>query len=110
MKSCVDIMRSGNHDSVITATRFTRFLGYLGAKSKKWIPVYPYRFLRQEYDPPFFIENGGVYLATRGLWGSGRRMGTQCGVVLMDWWESLEIDEPEDLEVARAIAKHYIKE
>lgn len=101
----VEKYNSDDYDSVLTATEFVRYLGYKGDLDRtEYIPVRPYRNLRQTDDPHIFMENGGCYLATRNLWLSGRRIGQKCGVVKMSWWESLEIDDPIDLEVARATA------
>jgi N-acylneuraminate cytidylyltransferase len=96
---------TGSHDSVITACSVTqRYLGYPG-DSAEFIPLRPYRALRQQPTFNMWMENGGCYLASRELWLAGRRIGPRCGVVEMGWWESLEIDEPIDLEAARHLAK-----
>ena len=52
-----------------------------------------------------WMENGGCYIAKRELWLAGRRLGRNNGAIEMPWWDSLEIDDPEDLEVARAISQ-----
>ena len=101
---------TGKYDSVITATEMPRYFGYKsGATRKEFIPLYPYRALRQHMISTIFIENGGVYLTKRKLWETGRRLGPDVGTVLMDWWESVEIDEPADLEAARRLASMFLK-
>jgi len=101
--------RSESFDSVITVTEMPRYLGYRsGSKEKEFIPLYPYRALRQHMNSSIFIENGGVYLTKRKLWESGRRLGPNVGVINMNWWESIEIDEPEDLEAARKLAPLFL--
>lgn len=89
-------------DSVISVTHLPRYLGYI--INGRWIPMYPNRWRRQDYNPPFYIENGGFYLAKRSLWESGKRIGASCAVAVMGWYESMEIDEPCDLDVARRIS------
>ncbi len=107
----VEKYNTGKFDTVITAAEMPRYLGYKsGAKEKEFIPLYPYRALRQHMISTIFIENGGVYLTKRNLWEAGRRIGPNTGTVEMSWWESIEIDEPEDLEVARKIAPLFIEE
>ena len=97
--------KTGKYDSVITVTKMDRFLGYPHMdQSTMFIPIKPYRELRQNCSWSMYMENGGCYLATKELWKSGRRIGLRCGIVTMGWWESLEIDEPLDLEVARLLA------
>ncbi len=101
-------------DSIVTATPFVRFLGYKLASipgtqdPSDFVPLTPYRERRQTTNP-MYMENGGLYLATRDLWMSGRRIGVRCGIVPMDWWRSLEIDDSSDLEVARSIAHLFFK-
>jgi len=97
-------------DSVVSATRFGRFLGYPSHNGRTdFIPVRPYRALRQADGPPIWMENGGIYLAASRIWNQGKRIGAACGVVEMDWWESLEIDDPRDLEVARQLAGLFLE-
>ena len=96
---------TGSWASVLTAASFRgRFLGYpnLGSKSE-FIPMFPYRSLRQVDESHLWMENGGCYCAKIDLWKANRRIMEPCGVVEMPWWRSIEIDSPEDLEVARAL-------
>ena len=92
--------------SVISCFPVHRYLGYRMAKKPifGWVPCSPYRWLRQEQGPVYFAENGGFYLASYDLWMKDRRIGMRCGMVEMGFWESLEIDDPEDLEVAQRLA------
>lgn len=101
----VQKLRSVKYNSVISATRCDRYLGYKSAQQHgSWVPMYPCRWLRQRHGSLFWMENGGFYATTQHIWRQRKRISRRCGIVLMDWWESMEIDEPEDLEIARAIA------
>lgn len=52
-------------------------------------------------------ETGGVYAFTAGHFRRTRsRMGGNEACVVVDWIEALEIDTPEDLELARILAPH----
>jgi len=100
----------GHFDSVITCTEMPHYLGYKsGDPKKEFIPLYPYRELRQRMNSSVFIENGGIYLTKRQLWENGRRLGPNVGIINMNWWESIEIDEPEDLEAARRLASLFLE-
>jgi N-acylneuraminate cytidylyltransferase len=105
INQAVGLYSQGNYDSVISVVACDRYLGYLGSKFNKgcWVPMYPYRWLRQEHSTLFYMENGGFYLTDSGIWRSSRRFGRKCAVVTMEWWESIEIDSVDDLEVANAI-------
>lgn len=109
MDEAVNTFLSRRLDSVVTVTPFARFLGYPSHdETTDFTPVRPYRALRQQATPTTYMENGGLYLARRGVWLKGKRIGDTCGVVDMGWWESLEIDEPIDLEVARRLAPLFL--
>lgn len=109
MDDAVDMFLSRRLHSVVTVTPFARFLGYPSHdETTDFTPVRPYRALRQQVTPTTYMENGGLYLARRGVWKKGKRIGDTCGVVEMGWWESLEIDEPIDLEIARRIAPLFL--
>jgi CMP-N-acetylneuraminic acid synthetase len=109
LEAVYDKWMHGDHDSVLTATEVTqRYFGYPNRqlyvpKSAEFVPLRPYRALRQQEAMRLWMENGGCYLAHRDLWHAGRRIGQRCGVVLMGWWESLEIDDPIDMDVATAL-------
>lgn len=105
LDKAVELFGSGRFDSVVSVCRFGRFLGYPSHdRVTEFIPLRPYRALRQAQGPEVYMENGGIYLAARRIWEQGKRIGAACGVVEMGWWESLEIDEAEDLVVAKLIA------
>lgn len=109
MTAAYDLFMEEDWDSVITAARFTRFLGYEKYDRKsRFVPQHPIRALRQQMDWNLWVENGGIYLALREIWINHRRIGFRCGVVEMSLWESLEIDEPQDLLVARLLAAIYL--
>jgi len=114
MDAAFDLYLGGKYDSVITATRFTRFIGYEQYNKRSlFIPQYPIRNLRQNWDSVdwgVWMENGGVYLAQRRRWLMGRRVGFTCGIVEMGWNESFEIDDPEDLLVARLLAPLFLED
>jgi N-acylneuraminate cytidylyltransferase len=99
--------KSEGLDSVLSATACPRYIGYKD-KSGNWIPAFPYRWLRQEHESLYYMENGGFYLARQSCWKSGNRMGSKCGIVLMGWWESIEIDDLDDLVVARNLAEQFV--
>jgi N-acylneuraminate cytidylyltransferase len=101
-------------DSVVSVFPVSFYLGFIGHEERStaryWKPFYPSRWRRQDFEPDLYAETGALYLAKRSIWDSGRRMGEKTGIVVAGRWESIEVDESEDLEVARAIAPVVRKE
>lgn len=95
-------------DSVVSVFPVRLYLGFLGEEDRVagryWRPFYPTRWRRQDFRPDLYAETGALYLAKRAVWDSGRRTGCRAGIVVMEPWESIEIDDQEDLEAARALA------
>lgn len=91
------------YDSIVSVTQFNHFILYRGGYGSL-IPIYPVRWLRQDRKPLFYMENGAFYLAKHQLWLNERRIGNKCGCVEMEWWRSIEVDDPDDLYVARQIS------
>lgn len=112
LDECVRKFNEEKRDAVGTVVDASqRYVGYpqRGNGVSEFVPMRPYRALRQEESMTLWMENGGCYLAKREIWMSGRRWGRNNGVVEMPWWEGLEIDEPDDLSVAQAIS-HLFRE
>ena len=108
LDACLRKFQEEKRDAVVTVVDATqRYFGYpqRGNGKSEFVPMRPYRSLRQEESMSMYMENGGCYLAKRNLWIAGRRMGRNNGVVIMPWWDGLEIDEPNDLDVARALVR-----
>jgi len=96
-------------DSVVSVFALPFYLGFLSPAGRRgagrvWRPLNPERWRRQDFETGLYAESGALYLSKQSVWLGGRRMGDRCGIVAMGRWESVEIDEPEDLEVARALA------
>lgn len=93
------------HDTIVTVCDVVRFLAYSGGyPPRDFVPIYPYRQLRQHFVGKIFMENGGLYLSRRSVWESRTRYGRLAKPIKVGWWESMEIDDPLDLAVAQAIA------
>jgi len=108
-----DVFDGGHRtDSVVTAVDMSaRYFGYPKYDgTSEFIPMRPYRALRQQKSMKFWMENGGIYLAKRTVWERGFRIGDKCKVAPMGLWQSVEIDEPEDLVMVEALAKAMRKE
>ena len=91
-------------DSVISVYPVVNYLGFF-SPGDYWRPLYPERWRRQDFTPDLYAESGALYLSKRSVWDSGRRMRDRTGIVGVGRWESIEIDDQEDLEIANAIAR-----
>lgn len=54
---------------------------------------------------PQYVENGSFYIFKPAVIGEGNRLGGKIGIYLMDFWQSFEIDNYEDLELLRILFK-----
>jgi len=64
--------------------------------------LYPKDVLNRQKISPLLKENGAVYICTRDLlMNESALLGGKVGFLIMDPWESIDIDEPADLEAVR---------
>jgi CMP-N-acetylneuraminic acid synthetase len=106
LNQAVAHLKNPEVESAISVCHAPRYFGYLDG-SESWVPMYPRRWLRQQYRSPMYMENGGFYASRRSVWEAGRRMGRNVKIVVMGWWESMEIDDPQDMEAARRLAPMF---
>jgi CMP-N,N'-diacetyllegionaminic acid synthase len=102
----VRLVQEEGYDSALSVYFDTR---YLWAVSEDGATITP-----QNYDPNKrmprqketwnqWAENKAIYAMKREVLFSIGRIGPRCGYVEMEKWRSIDIDEPVDLEMARAI-------
>jgi CMP-N,N'-diacetyllegionaminic acid synthase len=64
--------------------------------------LYPKNVLNRQKVRPLLKENGALYICTRDLlMNESTLLGGRIGFLIMEPWESIDIDEPADLEVVR---------
>lgn len=111
VRACVDAVASGEHESALTVTLDGRapFRGRkllsngvaLWERPKGWTRPRSQDIRKQPE------EAGSVYaFSWRHLKRTGQRMGEGAYCVVVDRFEALEIDTPQDLELARVLAPH----
>lgn len=55
------------------------------------------------------VENGSIYLFNPEiLIKNGNRLGGKIGIYLMDFWQSFELDKPEDWDFLETLFNHYL--
>lgn len=105
IKKAIEKWRTNGYDSIVSVAINHRFIGNC-SQGNYFDPQWPDRKLRQQLNETTccWLETGAFYLAKKGLWVMGKRIGQKCGVVVHHIWEALEIDNEIDLEIANAIA------
>jgi CMP-N,N'-diacetyllegionaminic acid synthase len=61
---------------------------------------------RQERQPQY-VENGSFYLFKPEILRQGNRLGGKIGVFLMDFWQSFEIDTPDDIRLMEVLFQTF---
>jgi CMP-N-acetylneuraminic acid synthetase len=91
-------------DSVVSVTREHKFIWSVWGASAKPVNYDPqHRKRRQEWDGIYF-ENGSFYITTRkALLKSGCRISGDVRLFEMDKMSNLELDTPEDWEIAEKL-------
>lgn len=99
IEHAVQMVTSGGHDSSFSALKFQTFSWFKGEPLN-----YSLHFVPRTQDiEPVFIETSSFYIFKRELWqDSQRRIGDKPYLQIVDQIEGLDIDHPEDFEVARA--------
>jgi N-acylneuraminate cytidylyltransferase len=96
----------GKFDSLLSCAKFYRFLWNSQGKPLNY--NYRFRPRRQEIDG-IFIENGAFYInCVENILKYKNRLSGNIGLYEMPEYTSLEIDEPDDWEIAQLIMKKYI--
>lgn len=103
---CVEAVREGGHDSAFCAKRIQNFL-WQGSRPLNFILNDPPR--TQEMDP-IFMEQSTPYVFSRECWEiNGARSGTNPYICGCSEIECIDIDYPEDFELANVVYMNLLK-
>ena len=100
MKQCIEAVKSGNYDSAFCAVRLQDYL---------WQDGEPLNFdasdLPRTQDlKPIYQETSGVYVFTKNVYLKyRRRIGKKPYIREVSFKEAVDIDNPEDFELAEAL-------
>ena len=107
--SCVRMVVEDGFDTALTLYSDSTYLWRIGDDGKSCAATNydpNNRMPRQKENWNQWAENKAVYATRRDVLFSIGRVGPKCGFVEMEKWRSIDIDEPVDLEIARAILCH----
>lgn len=108
LDNAIRMVVDGGYDSVLSCVAQNQFVWNdhgRGAWSVNYDPVAGQRPMRQSVKS--YIENGSIYVFKRWVFEHhGSRLGGKIGVyVMQSRWSAIEIDDPEDLELARWVVE-----
>ena len=63
---------------------------------------------RRQDRKPDFVENGAIYLFKPEVLYANNRFGGKIGISMMEFWQSFEIDNPEDWPFLETLFEKYI--
>lgn len=108
IEQAVEMVQDQGYDSALSVYFDTRYL-WAVAEDGKSIKPRNYdpnkRMPRQKESWNQWAENKAIYAMKRDVLFNIGRIGPKCGFVEMEKWRSVDIDEPVDLEMARALYK-----
>ena len=106
VERCIEMVKSGRYDSAFTASVIKDFL-WLDGKPMNFNPEYA---VKTQELPDVFKESIGCYVFTKDMFlKSNRKVGFNPYLCPIDPYEEIDIDYPEDFEIANAIYMRILK-
>jgi CMP-N-acetylneuraminic acid synthetase len=105
MAAVVDSLADDHYNSCITVTESYRYFWFPGPSG--WTMPHQHRGRRQDRKP-WYEEAGSVYGVRVAIFrATGNLFPSPVGAVVVPWWQAFDIDEPEDLRMAEALAQAF---
>lgn len=102
----INLVKNQGYDSALSVYYDTRYLWKADFENNTISPTNynpNQRMPRQKESWNQWAENKAIYAMKRDILFSIGRIGPKCGYVEMEKWRSVDVDEPVDLEMARAL-------
>tara|TARA_B100001123_G_C15166143_1_gene969470 strand:- start:264 stop:968 length:705 start_codon:yes stop_codon:yes gene_type:complete len=113
LSNCINSFKKNNWDSCFSGAILHDFLIWRKDNKENLNSInydYKYQEPRQSREPDY-VENGGIYMFTPNCFIQNQnRFGGNIGVYLTDFWQSFEIDEPQDWKFVSLLFKEYLTE
>lgn len=105
IEKALKLFETGGYDSLFSGALLEDFLIW-EKNSDSFLVSCNYdhknRGRRQERKPQY-VENGSFYIFKPCVLSSNNRLGDKIGIYFMDFWQSFEIDNPEDVELTSVL-------
>lgn len=95
----LDAVLKGTHDSSFSVSQVKTFAWFDG----KPLNYSPQLIPRTQDITPVFFETSAFYIYRREVLDTGTRIGTNPKMIVLSGIEAIDIDEPDDLELARSL-------
>ena len=106
IEKCIEMVKSGKYDSAFTVSQVRDFL-WRDGKPMNFEPGYA---VKTQDLPEVFKESIGCYVFTKEMFlKSNRKVGFHPYLCPIDAYEEIDIDYPEDFEMANAIYMRILK-
>ncbi|MBQ5752186.1 MAG: acylneuraminate cytidylyltransferase family protein [Bacteroidaceae bacterium] len=100
IENAVEKVRSGEHDSSFSAQKVQTFAWYRGKPLNYDLKAVP----RTQTIEPVYFETSAFYIFRKELWTlMGQRIGKNPFMAIVDPIEGIDIDNPEDFELAQRV-------
>jgi len=110
-KSIVQFRQEG-WDSGFSGAELDDFLIWTRNENNELVSVnYDYvNQTRRQDRKPDYVENGAIYLFKPEILYANNRFGGKIGVYMMDFWQSFELDSPDDWGFLELLFNKYLAE
>lgn len=100
IENAIDKVLNGGHDSSFSAQKIQTFTWYNGKPLNYSLKDIP----RTQTIEPVYVETSAFYIFRREVWRSmGQRIGNNPHMAIIDQIEGIDIDYPEDFELAERV-------
>ena len=107
---CINQFKSEDWDSGFSGAILEDFLIWTKNDDEELVSVnydYVHQTRRQDRKPDY-VENGAIYIFKPEILRMNNRFGGKIGIYMMDFWQSFEIDNPEDWEFVESLYRKNI--
>jgi len=110
LSNAINLFIEESWDSGFSGAELEDFLIWKRDENNDLVSVnydYVHQTRRQDRQPDY-VENGAIYLFKPEILYKNNRFGGKIGISMMEFWQSFEIDSPEDWPLLETVFEKYI--